>query len=200
MQGVWAQVRTCSADRLPVDPRPTDPIDLERAFADARVGDAVARRRRRIRRAEADAASASTTGLLLQHAAIGHRVSVSTTTGTLHRGTLRWVGDDMVIVADGAMGTMVVASAITVLHAPRVDSTPTPELPGRAGATTFHELLTELAGKRAEVTIETAGGTRVRGRLEEVGVDVCRVASATTNDVVYVWLFSTTAVSSSSIT
>ena len=58
-----------------------------------------------------------------------------------------------------------------------------------------------LPGIRGAGAAESqAGGTRVRGRLEEVGVDVCRVASATTNDVVYVWLFSTTAVSSSSIT
>lgn len=172
--------------------------DLEKELADARVSEAVARRRRRRRRETFDAASISTAGVLSVHATRHDRVTVHTTAGGTHRGELRWVGDGVVVLLGEVAGTVVVSHAITRLDAPLLP-TPGSDVPVTAGTTRLSDLLAELAGERAEVTIELDGGAEVRGRLEQCGSDVCRVSAPQRGAATYVWLLSVTAVSSSSI-
>jgi len=176
----------------------SDP-DLDRELADARVSEAVARRRRRRRRESFDAASVSAAAILTLHAARHEAVTVHTVAGGVHRGTIRWVGDGIVVLLTGTGGTVLVTDAISHLDAAPLP-TPGADVPLASGGTRLGDLLAELAGVRAEVSIEVDGGEVLTGRLEMCGSDVCGLqVAAGGGDAVYVWLSSVTAVSSSSI-
>ncbi len=153
-----------------------DPLDPDPVLASWRVEEAADRRRRAAREQELLAAELRIDDLWAPWAAKGATVTVHTSAGRQHRGRVTAVGADMVVLTPpaGPPVALPVAHAVGVVDEElTVAGSPAPR-----SATTFVEVLRELADREADVAA-VAGAATVRGRIEVLGVDVAVVRDAT---------------------
>jgi hypothetical protein len=153
-----------------------DPLDPDPVLATWRVEEAADRRRRAARERQLLEAELRLDDLWATWASKGAAVTVHTSAGRQHRGHLTAVGADMVVLTPTA-GPPV---ALPTEHAVGVaeDELTVAGTPAPRSATTFVEVLRELADREAEVAA-VAGAATVRGRIEVLGVDVAVVRDST---------------------
>lgn len=159
-----------------------DDAQLQRLLDGAMAAEGAAGRRRRRLLAQIMADDAGLAGLLVDLCETGADVVMRTITGRLHRGRLRLVGVDFVML-DGPVEAWVRLAAITSVTPTRPPSGPGSD---RTGADVlFVEALARLAEDRPRVTVVSPGDV-IGGVLIEVGVDVLTVQPAEAGARVYV--------------
>lgn len=137
-------------------------------------------------------------GVLLSAAEQRQTVTVRTTSGRSHTGTVHAVGADFVAVRSaGGSLVYIAAAAIALLDADRgLVAMPAGDDRDAALAVTLHDVLVDLAGERPDVAVVCAGHTQpVPGELLAVGTDVVSLAVAGKGTVSYVALASVTELS-----
>jgi hypothetical protein len=154
-----------------------EPHDEDSVLAAWRVEEAANLRRSVVRERELLAAELEFDQLWTMWASTNEAVVVRTAAGREHHGTVVAVGADMVVLAPHA-GAPVAVRMAHVTSAGSDALTVTGARPDPS-ATTFEELLRELADRADETTLVVTGGLSVRGRLEAVGVDVVVVRDPT---------------------
>ncbi len=173
-----------------------DPRDaaLRTLLDDARAAQA-ARERSRERELRRQAGEEARLSAVLRDAAErGLAVSLRTTAGRTHRGTIVAVGRDFCgIAAAGGLLTYVATSAIAVVVPDRGVRAGLPgDDRGAALDLTLAELLADEAPEQPAVAVVAAGGEALAGRLLAVGADVVTVALDDGPRVAYVALASLT--------
>lgn len=149
--------------------------DLDAWLAESR-SDAAARSRRIEQNLTRQASEeASVAGILRDLGERGEPITLTTVAGSTHRGRVRAVGGDfLVLYADDRQGETVIAfRAVDFVRVPsgatvRGDRAEQLEV-------TLAEVLPEMAADRPEVVVVTSAGHRVRGELRSAGLDVARI-------------------------
>lgn len=117
--------------------------------------------------------SATLVGTLLDLAEAGVGVSVSTTGGRRHHGTVVGLGTDVVVIADRGEHVAVRLPAVTLVR-PHPGSRATSASGARPAALdlTFTELLARLVDGEPEVAIALVTNETAAGTLLAVGIDI----------------------------
>lgn len=187
-----------ACEQPPVDTSPTlgavSAHDPERWLAELRAGsDANARRRQRW--IEDQGAEASTMrGLLHDLAEAEATVAIDTASSGHHRGLVRGVGVDVVVVAPADRAGLLLL-AIGDLIAVRTDRTVgAPTDRGPTFDATLQELLVDQLAERNELTLITSNGDRFRGVIRSVGQDLLALRRSVDEPPVHIATAAVTAV------
>jgi hypothetical protein len=152
---------------------------LDRWVAEARVDDAARRRaRERWLRQQAEE-EASLAGVLADLAERGTPVTLHGVGGRRHRGTVRAVGEDFVVVSTATRDAVVALGSVTSV---RTRPGEAPAVGDRSVSTPLRlaEVLAGLAAEREAADLVTRdGGDSVTGVVRSVGRDVVVVQLAT---------------------
>lgn len=115
---------------------------------------------------------ATLAGTLVDLAERGTAVSIRTTAGHVHHGTVRLVGADFVILAGSAGDVWLALAAVAVVR-PGSGVRQGPASSDRPAVDLFlAEALGRIAGERCRLAVVSVGGELVAGELRSVGVDV----------------------------
>jgi hypothetical protein len=174
-----------------------DGPDPDPIVARWRVVEAAGRRRAVSRERELLALELRLDDLWPAWAASDTQIVAHTRAGRVHRGRVVGRGADMVVLApEGGPAVALRTGDVVAVQGDHHEVAGTTAPPG---ATTFEDLLGELADRSADVTLVTSGGVTIRGVLEVAGVDTLIVAD-TTGRRSYLRLDALSEVSSMSIT
>jgi hypothetical protein len=162
-------------------PHPTasdrpDATPLERWLAELRVADAARSRSDQAWHTRLGQEETAFAGLLAELGARGRPVVVELAGGRRHRGWVRLVGSDVIVLRTGGgpSSWRDVVVAVAAVASVRVAPGAAEEAGGGpvSATTTLVAVLSTLAGTGIEVVVTTTGGDPVVGGIEAVGRDV----------------------------
>ena len=137
-------------------------------------------------------------GVVLSAAEQRESVTIRTTSGRSHTGTVTAVGADFIALqSSGGALVYIAMDAVTLLQSDRaLAGVPAGDARGAPLTATLHDVLADVAGERPEVAFVSAGHPQpVPGQLLAVGADVLSVAVAGQRTIAYVSLASLTELS-----
>ncbi len=148
--------------------------DPERWLAEIKAGTDARTRRRQRWLEQQDNESATLQGLLHDLAESPTEAIVDMRTSGRHRGRVRGVGLDVVIIASNRSHGLTLLSLADIVSVRSGSANPV-RATGSRGATldaTMQELLVDQMAERNELTLVLATGERIMGRLISVGHDI----------------------------
>ena len=158
--------------RQPIRLSPGDPLAALTRWVAEGSADQAARSRARQRWLERQAEEEATLiGSIIDLAERGRAITITTTTGDRHTGTVVAVGSDFAIVRKPRFGDIVIRhDAIALLRPFPGDNTPTGDRPLDINLA-LADALVELSAERPRVQIAT-GGEELIGELRSAGYNV----------------------------